>query len=96
MMKLIGNIKTDREISGNILSGGGEANRINSISVNGVNVPADAKKNVNISVPTAVSELTNNAGYQTAADVASVLASYATQAYVQEYVNSLDASEVAY
>lgn len=39
---------------------GGEPNTIESISVNGTSITPDAQKNVEISVPTAVSELTND------------------------------------
>lgn len=42
---------------------------------------------VTISVPTAVSDLTNDSGFQTAAQV---------QTAIQTYVNSLDATEVSY
>ena len=58
-------------------SGGGEANVIESISVNGTHISVDENKNVDITVPsidglaktedipTKVSELTNDSGYLT-------------------------------
>lgn len=42
---------------------------------------------VTVTVPTAVSDLTNDSGYQTASQV---------QTAIQNYVNSLDATEVSY
>lgn len=58
-------------------TGGGEENKIDSISVNGINVVPDENKNVDITVPsidglaktedipTKISELTNDSGYLT-------------------------------
>ena len=43
-----------------IIAEGGEPNTIETISKNGTNVPPDAQKNVDISVPTKVSDLTND------------------------------------
>jgi len=40
-----------------------EENTIESISVNNVHINPDQQKNVNISVPTKVSQLTNDSGY---------------------------------
>lgn len=42
---------------------------------------------VTVAVPTAVSDLTNDSGFQTASQV---------QTAIQNYVNSLDATEVSY
>lgn len=66
-------------------SGGGEANVIESISVNGTHISVDENKNVDITVPsidglaktedipTKVSELTNDSNYQTAEQVNSTV-----------------------
>lgn len=66
-------------------SGGGEANVIESISVNGTPISVDENKNVDITVPsidglaktedipTKVSELTNDSNYQTAEQVNSAV-----------------------
>ena len=51
-----------------IVSTGGEANVIESISVNGT-AQTVTDKNVDITVPTAVSELTNDSDYQTGTEV---------------------------
>lgn len=55
-----------------IVSTGGEANVIESISVNGT-VQTITDKNVDITVPTVVSDLTNDSGYQTESEVASAI-----------------------
>lgn len=46
-------------------SGGGDVNIIETIKVNNTVVTPDANKAVNITVPTSVSQLTNDAGYTT-------------------------------
>lgn len=56
-----------------IVSTGGEANIIESISVNGT-AQTISDKNVNITVPTALSALTNDSGYQTASEVSTAIA----------------------
>lgn len=48
--------------------GGGQMNVIESISVNGVNIPP-VNKNVALSVPTKTSDLTNDSGFMTASRV---------------------------
>ena len=64
-----------------ITSQGGEPNTIDTIKVNGSPLEPDGSKAVNISVPTKVSQLTNDSGYQTAANVEQTLTSknYATK-----------------
>lgn len=64
-----------------ITSQGGEPNTIETIKVNGSPLVPDGSKAVNISVPTKVSQLTNDSGYQTAANVEQTLTSknYATK-----------------
>lgn len=47
------------------IAAGADVNTIESISVNGTAQTIDSNKNVDISVPTAVSELTNDSGYTT-------------------------------
>ena len=56
-----------------IVATGGEANVIESISVNGT-AQTITDKNVDITVPTAVSELTNDSDYQTGTEVESAIA----------------------
>lgn len=55
-----------------IAAGGGEPNTINKIQVNGTD-QAISNKTVNITVPTKVSQLTNDSTYQTNAQVASAI-----------------------
>lgn len=65
-----------------ITSQGGEPNTIETIKVNGSPLTPDGSKAVDISVPTKVSQLQNDRGYQTAANVEQTLTSknYATKA----------------
>lgn len=51
------------------ISGSGQDNVIESISVNGTNVPPDANKNVALTVPTKVSDITNDSDFQTGQQV---------------------------
>lgn len=51
--------------TGNIAISQGEYNKINAISVNGTNQAPDSNKNVNITVPTKTSQLTNDSGFIT-------------------------------
>ena len=64
-----------------ITSQGGEPNTIDTIKVNGSPLEPDGSKAVDISVPTKVSQLQNDSGYQTAANVEQTLTSknYATK-----------------
>ena len=65
-----------------ITSVGGEPNKINVIKVNGTQQEIEpSDKSVDISVPTKVSQLQNDSGYQTSANVESILSSknYATK-----------------
>ena len=48
-----------------LVTSGGEPNKIDSISVNGTAVTPDANKNVDITVPTKTSELTNDSKFAT-------------------------------
>ena len=56
-----------------IISEGGEPNTINTIKVNGSPLTPDTDKTIDVTVPTALSELTNDADYQTAQDVSDAL-----------------------
>lgn len=51
--------------TGNIAISQGEYNKINTISVNGTNQAPDSHKNINITVPTKTSQLTNDSGFIT-------------------------------
>ena len=64
-----------------ITSQGGEPNTIETIKVNGSPLEPDGSKAVDITVPTKVSQLTNDSGYQTAENVEQTLTSknYATK-----------------
>ena len=52
----------------------GEANKINTIAVNGTVVNPDTSKKVSITVPTNVSQLSNDSSYQTASQVSTAIA----------------------
>lgn len=58
----------------NLVSGGAEANKINTIAVNGTVVNPDTSKNVSLTVPTKVSQLSNDSSYQTASQVSAAIA----------------------
>lgn len=58
----------------NLVSGGAEANKINTIAVNGTVVNPDTSKKVSITVPTNVSQLSNDSSYQTASQVSAAIA----------------------
>lgn len=57
-----------------LVTSGGEPNKINSISVNGTVLTPDSDKKVEISVPTKTSELTNDSNYQTDTEVQAAIA----------------------
>ncbi len=61
--------KTVKDVAG-LTAVGGQANTIESVSVNGENVTPDTNKNVDIAVPTKVSALENDAKYLIASDIA--------------------------
>lgn len=58
----------------NLVSGGAEANKINTIAVNGTVVNPDTSKKVSLTVPTKVSQLSNDSSYQTASQVSAAIA----------------------
>lgn len=68
-------------ISGKKASATIQAGAIDSISVNGTPQTIDANKNVDITVPTNVSDLTNDSGYQTASDVSTAIDNKITSTY---------------
>ena len=57
-----------------LTTAGAEANTINTIKVNGTTINPDTSKAVDIMVPTKVSALTNDSGYQTGSQVSSSIA----------------------
>lgn len=57
-----------------LTTAGAEANTINTIKVNGVERRPDSSKAVDITIPTKVSALTNDSGYQTESQVSSSIA----------------------
>lgn len=68
-----------------LVTEGGEPNVIDKIQVNGTD-QAVSNKTVNISVPTNNNQLTNGAGYQTAAQVSSAISASGYQANVIESI----------
>ena len=57
-----------------LTTAGAEANKINTIKINGVESKPDSSKAVDITVPTKVSDLDNDSGYQTESQVSSSIA----------------------
>lgn len=71
------------------IASGAQANVIESVNVNGTKVEPSSKA-VDISVPTKVSQLTNDSGFQTSTQVNSIVTGkgYQTQSQVQSLINS--------
>lgn len=71
------------------IASGAQANVIESVKVNGTKLTPSSKA-VDISVPTKTSQLTNDSGYQTKANVDSIVTGkgYQTQSQVQSLINS--------
>lgn len=71
------------------IASGAQVNVIESVKVNGTKVEPSSKA-VDISVPTKVSQLTNDSGYQSATSVESIITAkgYQTQSQVQSLINS--------
>ena len=71
------------------IASGAQANVIESVKVNGTKVEPSSKA-VDISVPTKVSQLTNDSGFQNATQVNSMITGkgYQTQSQVQSLINS--------
>ena len=62
-------------------SAGAEANVIETVKVNGSPLTPDGSKAVNITVPTKVSQITNDSGFQTSAQVTSAINSKIASVY---------------
>lgn len=73
----------------NGIASGAQANVIESVKVNGTKCEPSSKA-VDISVPTKVSQLTNDSGFQTSTQVNSIVTGkgYQTQSQVQSLINS--------
>ena len=71
------------------IASGAQVNVIESVKVNGTKVEPSSKA-VDISVPTEVSQLTNDSGFQTSTQVNSIVTGkgYQTQSQVQSLINS--------
>lgn len=71
------------------IASGAQVNVIESVKVNGTKVEPSSKA-VDISVPTKVSQLTNDSGFQTSTQVNSIVTGkgYQTQSQVQSLINS--------
>lgn len=71
------------------IASGAQANVIESVKVNGTKVEPSSKA-VDIAVPTKVSQLTNDSGFQTSTQVNSIVTGkgYQTQSQVQSLINS--------
>ena len=71
------------------IASGAQANVIESVKVNGTKVEPSSKA-VDISVPTKVSQLSNDSGFQTSTQVNSIVTGkgYQTQSQVQSLINS--------
>lgn len=68
-----------------LIAAGGEANVIESVKVNGTALTPDASKAVDVTVPTATSDLTNDGDGDSA---------YATESYVAEHGGKIDVIKV--
>lgn len=71
------------------IASGAQVNVIESVKVNGTKVEPSSKA-VDVSVPTKVSQLTNDSGFQTSTQVNSIVTGkgYQTQSQVQSLINS--------
>lgn len=71
------------------IASGAQANVIESVKVNGTKIEPSSKA-VDVSVPTKVSQLTNDSGFQNATQVNSTITEkgYQTQSQVQSLINS--------
>lgn len=62
----------DAKVDG-IVAEGGEPNVIETVKVNGVALTPDAQKAVDVTVPTATSDLTNDSGFQNSTQVQALI-----------------------
>lgn len=71
------------------IASGAQANVIESVKVNGTKLTPSSKA-VDVTVPTKISQLTNDSGYQSATSVESIITAkgYQTQSQVQSLINS--------
>ena len=71
------------------IASGAQENVIESVKVNGTKLTPSSKA-VDVTVPTKVSQLTNDSGYQSATSVESIITAkgYQTQSQVQSLINS--------
>lgn len=71
------------------IESGAQANVIESVKVNGTKLTPSSKA-VDVTVPTKISQLTNDSGYQSATSVESIITAkgYQTQSQVQSLINS--------
>lgn len=69
---------------------GAQVNAITTVKVNGTALTPDANKAVDVTVPTKVSQLTNDSGFQNATQVKATVTGqgYQTQSQVQSLINS--------
>lgn len=78
--------------------------KINSITVNGTVAPPDVNKNVALTVPTKVSDITNDSGFQDANDVSGAISDalangadpYMTESDVQAAIDAASAAAFTY
>ena len=83
---------------------GTHGGKIDSISVNGTAQTIDANKNVNITVPTKVSDIANDSGFQTASDVSGAISTalangsdpYQTESDVNDAISAAVSSAYTY
>lgn len=83
---------------------GTNGGKIDSISVNTTPATIDANKNVDITVPTAVSDLTNDSGFQTSSEVSSAITTalangndpYTTESDVESAISTAVSSAYKY
>lgn len=71
------------------IANGAQVNVIESVKVNGTKLTPSSKA-VDVTVPTKISQLTNDSGYQSATSVESIITAkgYQTQSQVQSLINS--------
>lgn len=72
------------------IAAGAQVNAITTVKVNGTALTPDANKAVDVTVPTKVSQLTNDSGFQNATQVKATVTGqgYQTQSQVQSLINS--------
>lgn len=71
------------------IEAGAQVNKLESVAVNGA-VQSISEKKVNLTVPTKVSDLTNDSGYQTSSDVASAISGKANSSDLTAHTTNTD------